>query len=153
MDHHSDLLLANGWNWMISCWSWRGVTGGCAPKPEGESIHSIQSLTPSVHRSPFFLRCDQETSHISSRIYRSDMKSHVSISLVTWDGSIYACESSKLRAWFIRNAVICAMWTQDIYIWATLTSGNCVFLPFLVIIWHVCFCGASLMSAVLRANI
>lgn len=55
MDHHTgDLPIARGWNWMISCWGWRGVTGGCAPKPEGESLGSIHSLTAAIHLlSPF----------------------------------------------------------------------------------------------------
>ena len=112
MDHHlGDLLLACGWNWMISCRGWGGVTGGCAPKPEGESVYSIWSRTPSIHWCAK-LCCDQETSHNIITYLWLDMKSYISISLDIWEVS-YAFDHSNLQAWFHKNAIIWATQPRD----------------------------------------
>lgn len=162
MDHHpTDLLLVCGWNWMISCWSWGGVTGGCAPKPEGEPVCSIQSLTPAIHWRAPFLCYDLETSQNIITYLWQDMKSYISISPDIWDISIYAFERSDLQAWFNKNAITCAMRTQDSFSFKSKwhwcgTSRHLVYLCvyfFLVITCRVCSCGASEIWSVLLANI
>lgn len=149
MDHHpGDLLIVCGWNWMISCWGWRGVTGGCAPKPEGESVCSIQSLSVAIHSCAPFHCCDQRTSHNIITYLWVDMKSYISISLDVWDVSIFAFGCSNLQAWFNKNAITCAMWTQDSssfkYKWhwcctSRLNVYLCVYF-ILVITCNVCSC-------------
>lgn len=162
MDHHpGDLLIACGWNWMISCRDWRGVTGGCAPKPEGESVYSIQSRTAAIHSCAPFLCCDQETSHNIITYLWPDMKIYISISLDIWDVSIYAFRCSNLRVWLNKDAIICAAWTQDSssskYKRHRCCSSRhyvylCVYF-ILVITWHVCSREASEMWSVSLAHI
>lgn len=117
MDHHpGDLLLACGWNWMISCRGWRGVTGGCAPMPEGESVYSIRSLTPAIHS------CALPPS--STTVIRKHLTTSSLIYGPIWRAIFQSCWTFEMFQYMHSTALICKrdlikmqsyvpMWSQD----------------------------------------
>lgn len=83
------------------------------------------------------------------------------ISLDISDVSIYALHCCNLQPWFHKNAITCAMWTQEgsLFKWTwhwCCTSRHYVYLcvDFLAIItWHVCSCRAAEIWSVLLTRI
>lgn len=117
-------------------------------------------LLPSTPVTPF-LCCDQETSHNIITYSWPDMKSYISISLDIWNVLIYAFYGSNLQAGFNRNAVICAMWTQDSssfkYKWHwCCTSRHFVYLcvySFLVIMAFLVMWSSKIWSVLLHIEL
>lgn len=125
MDHHpADLLLVPGWNWMISCRMWGGVTGGCASKPEGDHwpwtlLHCHLRL---LHLPPL----GETSSLIYSHIWEAIFQSHRTLCM-------FQSMQCHLQAWFDKNAIISHVNSRQFFIkkyksHRCFTSGHNVYL-------------------------
>lgn len=101
---------------MISCSDWRGVTGGCAPKPEGEPIYSIQSVTPAIQScapSSAVIRKHPTTSSlIYGQIWTAIFQSRWTLWMFPYMCARHT-NCSNLQAWFNKNAIIFPLWFCD----------------------------------------